>query len=128
MKWKIDRHLHDGEKAEYIGIPSWFKYRHKLMLSPLVIPLFLAGLKKYSTHLVITDNRVLTRQGILGDRSKSVRFDNMTTVKVHQTAMGRILNYGNLHIHTQTGGHADLEFHFIKNPVDVKKHIEKRMR
>jgi len=128
MTKKIKRHLHEGEEIHYIEQPSWFKYHKQLKWSFLLLPLVDAALKKYSTHLVITNSRVLLRHGLIGDHSKGVSYNNMTTVKVNQSAFGAMFNYGHLHVHTQTGGHADLNFHFIKNPIRVKKHIEKRMR
>ena len=128
MSKKIKRHLHEGEEIHYIEQPSWFKYHKQLKWSFLLLPLIDAALKKYTTHLVITNDRVLLRHGLIGDHSKAVRYNNMTTVKVNQSALGAILNYGHIHIHTQTGGHADLVFHYIKNPIEVKKKIERRIK
>ena len=127
MKGKIQKHLHENEKLLHVEVPSWMKYHKEIMLSPLIIPLIHAVLRKYSTHLVITNNRVLARQGIIGEHSKGVKFESITTVKVHQSALGAILNYGHIHVHTQSGGHADLSFSFIKNPIKIKKSIEKGM-
>ena len=128
MSKRIKRHLHSDEEIQYIERPSWLKYHRQLVFSPLVIPLIDAALKKYNTHLVITNDRVLLRRGMVGDHSKSVRYGNMTTVKVNQSALGAMVKYGHIHIHTQTGGHADLVFHYIKNPIEVKKKIERRMK
>ena len=128
MDRKIKKHLHDGEEIQYVERPSWLKYHRQLMFSPLIIPLIHAAVKKYTTHLVITNDRVLLRHGLIGDNSKAVRYSNMTTVKVNQSALGAILNYGHIHIHTQTGGHADLVFNYIKNPIEVKKKIERRIK
>jgi len=127
MKRKIQKHLHDNEEILHIEIPSWMKYHKEIVMSPLILPLIHAILRKYSTHLVITNDRVLTRHGIIGEHSKGVKFDNITTIKVHQSALGAIMNYGHIHVHTQSGGHADLSFNFIKNPITVKKAIERGM-
>lgn len=125
MKGQIKKHLHDGEEITCISVPSWFKYWHSVIFFPLIFPLLWAGLHKYSTHLVITPQRVLVRYGIISDHSKSVSFANLTTVKVHQSVKGRIFNYGYLHVHTNTGGQADLSFHYLKDPIRIKKEIEK---
>ena len=125
MKKKINKHLHEEEDILFISMPSWWKYWHSILLSPLVIPLVFAIAKKYSTHFVVTNKRVLIREGIMGERTKSVSFPNLTTVKAHQSIRGKIFNYGYLHVHTHTGGHADLVFHYIKNPIKVKKEIER---
>jgi len=127
MKRKIQKHLHKGEEILHIEIPSWMKYHKEIVLSPLILPLIHAVLRKYSTHLVITNDRVIARHGIIGEHSKGVKFDNITTIKVHQSPIGAIMNYGDIHVHTQSGGHADLSFHFIKNPITVKKAIESGM-
>jgi len=125
MKKKINRHIHSKEKIICIEVPSWLKYWYYLLLSPLILPIVVAGLKKYSTHFVVTNKRVLIREGVFGERSKSVAFPNLTTVRVHQSLRGRLFKYGYIHLHTQTGGHADLHFHYLKNPVKVKKEIER---
>ncbi len=127
MRKKIRKHLHDGEELLHVEIPSWMKYHKEIALSPLVFPLIHAVLRKYSTHLVITNDRVIARHGIIGEHSKGVKFDNITTIRVHQSAIGAIMNYGHIHVYTQSGGHADLTFHFIKNPITVKKAIENGM-
>ena len=122
---RVDRHIHEEEEIKCVEVPSWFKYWHTLMFSPLIVPFFMAAARKYSTHLVVTNNRVLLREGVFEEFSKSVTFSNLTTVKVHQSIKGKLFNFGYLHIHTNTGGHADIHFHYIKNPIRVKKEIER---
>ena len=125
MRNKINRHLHKDEKLMYVEVPSWMKFHRELVFSPLIFPLIHAFLKKISTHLVITNDRVIARHGIIGEHSKGVKFNNIVSVKVHQPAFGSIFNYGHIHLYTQSGGHSDLVFHYIKNPIKVKKVIEK---
>lgn len=128
MSKKVKKHLHDEEEVLLTELPSWFKYKHDLMLFFFVWPLIHAALKKFTTHLVVTNKRVIIRSGIVGDHSKAVTFHNLTTVKAHITPLGQFFNFGHLHLHTQTGGHADMEFHYIKNPIKIKKEIEKRIK
>ena len=61
MSKRVQRHLHEDEEVYRIARPSWFKYHKQLKWSFLLFPLIDAALKKYSTHLVITDSRVLIR-------------------------------------------------------------------
>lgn len=124
---KVKKHLHDEEEIICISVPSWLKYWHSLILSPLILPLIVAGLKKHTTQLIVTNKRVLVREGVIGEHSKAVTYPNLTTVKVHQSIRGRIFNYGYLHLHTQTGGHSDISFHYLKDPIRIKKEIERGM-
>ena len=127
MKKRVARHLHEAERIVDIETPSILKYQHWLFFTPLILPLIIALLKKHYTNLIITNKRVIIREGVIGEHSKSVTFDNLTTVKVNQSIRGRIFNYGYMHLHTQTGGHSDITFHYLKNPIKIKKEIEKGM-
>ena len=124
---KIGRHLHDDEEILCIGKPSWAKYRFNLLFFPLILPPILAVLRKYSTYLIVTNKRILTLDGVLSENSKGVSFAHLTTVKVHQDIRARLFDYGYLHAHTNTGGVADVNFHYLKDPITVKKEIEKGM-
>lgn len=127
MQKRITQHLHHDENVLCVEVPSWLKYTHYLIFAPLILPIIIAGMKKYTTHLVVTNKRVMMRYGIISDHSKAVGLSHLTTVKVHKSVRGKIFNYGYLHIHTQTGGQADISFHYLKNPIRVKKEIERGM-
>ena len=59
-----------------------------------------------STELVITSKRLVAKFGVASTQSIEIRFDRIETVRVKQSLMGRILNYGDIVI-TGTGSTFD---------------------
>lgn len=59
-----------------------------------------------STELVITSKRLIAKFGVTSTQSIEIRFDRIETVRVKQSLMGRILNYGDI-IVTGTGSTFD---------------------
>jgi uncharacterized membrane protein YdbT with pleckstrin-like domain len=59
-----------------------------------------------STELVITSKRLIAKFGVASTQSIEIRFDRIETVRVKQSLMGRILNYGDIVV-TGTGATFD---------------------
>jgi uncharacterized membrane protein YdbT with pleckstrin-like domain len=59
-----------------------------------------------STELVITSKRLVAKFGVASTQSIEIRFDRIETVRVKQSLMGRILNYGDIVV-TGTGSTFD---------------------
>jgi uncharacterized membrane protein YdbT with pleckstrin-like domain len=59
-----------------------------------------------STELVITSKRLIAKFGVLSTQSIDIRFDRIETVRVKQSLMGRIFNYGDIVV-TGTGSTFD---------------------
>lgn len=59
-----------------------------------------------STELVITNKRLIAKFGVISAESLEIRFDRIESVRVNQSLMGRIFNYGNIVV-TGTGSTYD---------------------
>jgi len=59
-----------------------------------------------STELVITSKRLIAKFGVTSTQSIEIHFDRIETVRVKQSLMGRILNYGDIVV-TGTGSTFD---------------------
>jgi hypothetical protein len=59
-----------------------------------------------STELVITSKRLIAKFGVTSTQSIEIRFDRIETVRVKQSLMGRILDYGDIVV-TGTGSTFD---------------------
>jgi uncharacterized membrane protein YdbT with pleckstrin-like domain len=55
---------------------------------------------------VITSKRLIAKFGVLSTQSIDIRFDRIETVRVKQSLMGRIFNYGDIVV-TGTGSTFD---------------------
>ncbi|HTP38147.1 MAG TPA: PH domain-containing protein [Steroidobacteraceae bacterium] len=74
-------------------------------LAALVILLW-PFLARKSTELVITDQRVIVKFGLVSTHSIEVRFEKIESVRVTQGLIGRMLNFGDITI-TGTGSTFD---------------------
>jgi uncharacterized membrane protein YdbT with pleckstrin-like domain len=61
-----------------------------------------------TTHLVVTDRRVLLREGVLSRQDIDVPLDRVSGVSTRRSLPGRLLGYGTLVVETESG--AELEF------------------
>jgi uncharacterized membrane protein YdbT with pleckstrin-like domain len=73
-----------------------------IALGVIVWPL----IARKSTELVITSKRLIAKFGVASTQSIEIRFDRIETVRVKQSLMGRILNYGDIVV-TGTGATFD---------------------
>jgi uncharacterized membrane protein YdbT with pleckstrin-like domain len=81
------------------------KFNAALLVAGLVVfawPL----IARRSTELVITNKRLIAKSGIVSTQSIEIRFDRIESVRVNQSLLGRILNYGDIVV-TGTGSTFD---------------------
>ena len=75
-------------------------------------------------RLEIDRHKVTQMKGLLSVHSNSVYYSNITDVLVHQSLLGRIFNYGTLHINTAGTHEYEIDFKKIKNPIRVRNFLE----
>ena len=79
-------------------------------------------LKWMTTHFVITSQRLIFRQGVLGRSGIEIPLDRVNNVNFHQSMFERIINAGDLLI--ESGGEdGQQRFTDIHNPDDVQNLI-----
>jgi uncharacterized membrane protein YdbT with pleckstrin-like domain len=59
-----------------------------------------------ATELVVTDRRFIAKYGLVSTHSIEIRFDKIETVRVSQSLLGKMLNYGDIVV-TGTGSTFD---------------------
>jgi uncharacterized membrane protein YdbT with pleckstrin-like domain len=134
--WEIKERIQKDEKIKYEGTPEWIGYFWGFVLAlvsiwtviiPILIVLIIV-LSKKSTKYVITNKRVAGRTGIITEDFKSASFKHITSVRVKQGIIGKIFKFGNVIIDTAGSG-VGVEFvwKYVKNPIEVKNMIEKRI-
>ncbi|MBR9702586.1 PH domain-containing protein [Candidatus Woesearchaeota archaeon] len=134
--WDIKPHIQKEEKIKYEGTPEWIGYFWGFFFAiitiwtffiPLLIIMFIV-LNKLSTKFVITNKRVAGRFGVISEDFKSVSFKHITSVRVRKGLIGKIFNFGNIIIDTAGSGiGVDFVWRYVKNPIEVKNQIEKRI-
>lgn len=97
----------------------------KIVGSVFLIGNIFFGFKSLNLFFVeqgVTNKRVVHKKGIMSIQTIEMKLSSIETIDLNQSILGRILNYGDVHI---TGkGVSDLNFHNIKDPLDVKILIE----
>ena len=106
---------------------SWWAILPDLLLVCVVVGLFSLPKKILiilTTKLDIDDKFVSGKMGILKKITLDSPISKITSVKVDQSLIGRVLKYGTLYINTPSG---NFEFQCISNPENIKKYILEKM-
>ena len=105
----IDDSLIEGERIIHRARVSWWSQFGLVLLGivTLVIVvglvfLVMAWIKVRSTEIAITNRRVIAKFGFVKRDTVEINLDKVEALRVDQSVMGRILNYGTLYI-TGTG-------------------------
>lgn len=77
-----------------------------------------------STNLVLTDDRLLHRRGLLVKESLEIPLDRVHAVRHRRTVLGRLLRYGELVVETGDDRH---RFHPVPRPVAVHHEISRQL-
>ena len=70
----------------------------------------------------LTNKRAVNKKGVLTTKTEEMKLNQVETVEMSQSFLGKILNYGEIKI-TGTGS-SDVKFRKVASPFQVKKIIE----
>ncbi len=142
--WEIDLHLQKKEKVIYEGTPSWIIYWFQIFIAIILIGVFYdvfsffawigffllvwVILKKFSTKFIVTNKRIIDREGILSEHVHSVTFKHVTSVGISIGIIDKIFSIGTIIIDTSgTGTDIELTWEGVSDPIKVKRIIEKKI-
>ena len=126
----LEESLAPGEQIAARFDLHWTAKWKLIVFAILVIPTFgiaLVGvvyewLRLRAMEFGVTNRRVVHKTGIVSRQTEELRLASIETVDLRQTAMGRILGYGDVVL---TGrGEADFVFQRVADPIGVKRAIE----
>lgn len=72
-----------------------------------------------TTELAVTNRRIIAKAGFIQRFTVEMQHRQVESIQVSQTALGRILNYGNVHIQGTGGGRTPIGF--IADPLEFRK-------
>lgn len=75
-----------------------------------------------TTHFVVTNQRVIHREGVVHKKGSSIPLDRVNTVDISQTLFERLLRLGDLMIES-AGQEGQSTFDNVRKPQEVKKEI-----
>lgn len=139
MSSYIDGNLMPNETVIKKGLMHWFIFAPGCMLLILGLTLtvatqtsfgslfFLVGiflsikaaLSYVGTELAVTNKRVIAKFGFIRRSSIELNHNNVESFKVDQSVLGRILNFGTIHING-TGG-VSTPIPSITNPLEFRR-------
>ncbi len=78
-----------------------------------------------SSEYGITTKRVLMKEGLLRRNTNEIFISKVESIKVSQSILGRILNYGSLEISGTGGNHEP--FIQVPNPLKFREHVQHQL-
>jgi uncharacterized membrane protein YdbT with pleckstrin-like domain len=90
----------------------------------LVAGLFLiahAWFDRWTTEIAVTNRRVIYKEGFIRRRTIEVHMDKVASVDVDQSILGRLLDYGDVFVHSTGVEFEPLER--IAGPLELRNHI-----
>ena len=129
-------HLLKGEKVVFYGRKAWLSEWLLLVLGVFTIWIFGIGLvfflwaflRIYSTEYVITTKRFYCKYKLIARETSETYLDKITDVHISQTVIGRLLNFGNIVVHTAGSNPKELIMRDVSNPKALSGKIRKIMK
>jgi uncharacterized membrane protein YdbT with pleckstrin-like domain len=89
----------------------------------------LPEIERVRSTYVVTASQVIIEEGIIGRKRKSVFFDNVADVSVHQNILQRILQYGSVTVGSSSGReHTVLKLKGVHRPKELAYGIERLIK
>jgi hypothetical protein len=89
------------------------------------IILIVAGFRRNSTEMAVTNRRVIIKIGIASRRSLEIMLPKVESIGIDESAGGRMLGYGTLTIHG-TGGTPE-PFRLIAHPSEFRRQVQQQI-
>ena len=101
----IDDSLIEGERIIHRARVSWWSQFGLVLLGIVTLVvvvglvfLAMAWIKVRSTEIAITNRRVIAKFGFIKRHTVEINLDKVEALRVDQGFLGRVLNYGTIHI------------------------------
>ena len=79
---------------------DWVFYVVGLLLTAVGLVMVLRSwFLRWGTEIAVTDRRVIYKTGVISRRTVEMNMDQVESVKVDQTILGRMLDYGDIGVH-----------------------------
>jgi uncharacterized membrane protein YdbT with pleckstrin-like domain len=115
----VNGHLIKDESVAYETKYHWVIFFSLKSIFTLTI---YAWMKRWLSEFVITNRRIVIKEGFIARRTFEMNLSKIETVNVDQTVMGRILNFGSITI-IGTGGTTET-FHNIAHPMTFRQKFQ----
>jgi hypothetical protein len=100
---------------------KYHRYIYAVWIVLSVWPLLGALVRRFSTELVITSQRVIYKEGFIRRHTSEIHTSKIEGVSVDQPVFGRILGYGHVAVKGVGGGIAPVRY--IARPLEFRKNV-----
>jgi uncharacterized membrane protein YdbT with pleckstrin-like domain len=107
---------HTTAAGAFIGISA----ADAIWVKAIVADLF----RQWITEIAVTDRRIIYKRGFIRRVTAEMNMDKVESVDVTQSILGRLLDYGSIHVRGTGEGIEHL--HNIAHPVDLRNCITAR--
>ncbi len=111
--------LYGPAAAGWMSLP--LKLFGALLLLSGAIQLFFALLRRVSTEIVVTNQRVIAKKGVIAVRVYETMIKKVTSVNIEHTVMGRIQGYGDVTILASGGDLPEIDD--VDNPLKLYHYV-----
>ena len=77
--------------------------------------------QQWITEIAVTDRRVIVKTGLIRRHTAEMNMDKVESVTVYQSILGRLLDYGSVHVRGTGEGLGHLDY--IKSPIVLRNTI-----
>jgi uncharacterized membrane protein YdbT with pleckstrin-like domain len=117
--------LQPGERVKTLGCLHWIIYWPAILFAVLTVAALAAGpiglyvsavcavlavyfflrgwFVRWITEIAVTDRRIIYKRGFINRHTEEMNMDKVASVDVDQSILGRVLDYGTIHV-LGTGG------------------------
>jgi uncharacterized membrane protein YdbT with pleckstrin-like domain len=88
----------------------------------VVVSFLYAWFIRWITEFAVTDKRVIYKRGFIWRRTEEMNMDKVETVDVDQSILGRILDYGTIHV-KGTGANEGIKVKGLGSPIALRNAI-----
>lgn len=149
----VDRVLQPGERVKARVTIHWVTYLNGLIALAIAAVIYLAArqatkfalvldiaalvpavlgvvlvlrawFRQWGTEIAVTDHRVIYKTGVISRRTVEMHVDQIESVEVDQSILGRMLGYGDIVVHGSGEGSETIRL--IADPLSVRSAITAR--
>lgn len=84
------------------------------------------GLNYLTSHFIVTNRRIIMREGFFYRHATETRLAAVAEIKINQSLLGQILNFGTVIINSFGGG-AEI-FDLISSPIQFQMKVSEQMK
>jgi uncharacterized membrane protein YdbT with pleckstrin-like domain len=101
---------------------EWVWYLSLLVILAGLVWTGIHAIELFTSEFAVTTTRLIFKVGIVARYTTELLLGKVESISVHQTLLGRLLNYGDLVV-TGTGGAKEV-FPRVHHPIDFRNHVQ----